>query len=337
MSYLQQIVNAFMDGFLPVFGLLLFGGGVYFIYNLGWNEFNDLPLIQEITDTYQVGWEQTTVLGDQLATHLITLNTTSSGNHSSEITRIDTQAPIQVSHNWNADKVAEKLVKEGWSSGKLKAGYAYLDYIEAYLDEALADMHITHVSASITLAQGILESDAGRSRLARMTNNHFGIKALPNANGRKKIKAGNYHQLYDHDFTFKEPAVGVSQHHDDHKYDRFETYLSVQDSYRRHSNLLNSSCKTARKGCYAWIWKAFPAQRARIDITEMASIFQNISGIAPEDFFGETTLPYYAAQAAGLKMAGYATSKRYHQKLVYLITTYELWRLDAALVQATDS
>ena len=322
-----------MDGFLPVFGLIVVGGSAYFIYEQGWDEFNNLPIIQELTDTYQVGWEQTTTLGDQMATHLITLNNPAGDNFS----QTTTPALRQVYHTWDAEKVAEKLVKEGWSSGKLKAGYAYLAYIETYLGEALSDMQVTHVSASITLAQGILESDAGRSRLAKMTNNHFGIKALPNANGRKKIKAGNYHQLYDHDFTFKAPAIGVSQHYDDNKYDRFETYLSVQDSYRRHSNLLLNSCTTARKGCYAWIWKAFPAQRERIDIREMASIFQNISGFAPEDFFGDTTLPYYAAQAAGLKMAGYATSKRYHKKLVYLIETYELWRLDAALVQSFDS
>ncbi|WP_367389361.1 glucosaminidase domain-containing protein [Lewinella sp. LCG006] len=335
MNYLQQIVNAFMDGFLPVFGLIVVGGSAYFIYEQGWDEFNKLPIIQELTDTYQVGWEQATTMGDQMATHLITLNNNSVSSNTLLNTR--NEQPIQVRHTWDAEKVAEKLVKEGWSAGKLKAGYAYLAYIETYLGEALSDMQVTHVSASITLAQGILESDAGRSRLARMTNNHFGIKALPNASGRKKIKAGNYHQLYDHDFTYKKPAVGVSQHHDDHKYDRFETYLSVKDSYRRHSNLLKNDCTTARKGCYAWIWKAFPVQKERIDIREMATVFQSISGFAPEDFFGNTTLPYYAAQAAGLKMAGYATSKRYHKKLVYLIETYELWRLDAALVNTLDA
>ncbi|WP_020539652.1 glucosaminidase domain-containing protein [Lewinella cohaerens] len=326
-----------MDGFLPVFGFLVLAGGGYLIYEQGFSEFRKLPLIQEITDAYLVGWEQTSNFGEQLATHIIMIDKRFPAYSTSLSVDIDTEESLQVRHNWNADVIANKLAKEGWSSGKLNAANAYLAYIESYLDEALYDMYNTNVSASITIAQGILESDAGRSRLARTTNNHFGIKALPNANGRKKIKSRNYGQLYDHDFTFKKPAIGVSQHHDDHKYDRFETYLSVQDSYRRHSNLLKNKCTTARKGCYAWIWEAFPVQKERIDITEMASIFQNTSGIPPEDFFGYTTLPYYAAQAAGLKMAGYATSKSYHKKLVYLIETYELWRLDAALSNALNS
>ncbi|MGH1435344.1 MAG: glucosaminidase domain-containing protein [Lewinella sp.] len=326
-----------MDGFLPVFGFLVLAGGGYFIYEQGFDEFRKLPVIQEITDASRIGWEQTTTLGEKLAIHIITLDNRLLEPRSKMSTAFHVEESLQVRHNWNADVIAKKLAKEGWSSGKLKAANAYLAYIESYLDEALYDMYNTNVSASITIAQGILESDAGRSRLARTTNNHFGIKALPNANGRKKIKSKNYGQLYDHDFTFKTPAIGVSQHHDDHKYDRFETYLSVQDSYRRHSNLLKNKCTTARKGCYAWIWETFPVQKERIDITEMASIFQKTSGIPPEDFFGYTTLPYYAAQAAGLKMAGYATSKSYHKKLVYLIETYELWRLDAALSNALNS
>jgi len=108
------------------------------------------------------------------------------------------------------------------------------------------------------------------------------------------------------------------------------------DSYKRHSDLLLNDCKVARKGCYAWIWRAFPVQEDHVDITEMAEVFQKVSGYAPEDFFGKTEVPYYAAQSAGLKMAGYATSKTYHQKLVYLIETYELWRLDVALVRGIN-
>ena len=71
------------------------------------------------------------------------------------------------------------------------------------------------------------------------------------------------------------------------------------------------------------------------DITEAALAFQRASHIAPEDFYnGQTTVSYYAACAAGLKMAGYATSKDYHKKLAYIIDTYELWRFDLDLLEA---
>ena len=50
------------------------------------------------------------------------------------------------------------------------------EYIEQYKNDAIKDMMLTGVPASITLAQGILESESGNSDLARIANNHFGIK-----------------------------------------------------------------------------------------------------------------------------------------------------------------
>ena len=50
------------------------------------------------------------------------------------------------------------------------------EYIEMFKDEAIKEMHHSGVPASITLAQGILESGDGNSPLARYANNHFGIK-----------------------------------------------------------------------------------------------------------------------------------------------------------------
>ena len=49
-------------------------------------------------------------------------------------------------------------------------------YIKRYQDIAVKEMHRTGVPASITMAQAILESDYGRSKLAENANNHFGIK-----------------------------------------------------------------------------------------------------------------------------------------------------------------
>lgn len=53
---------------------------------------------------------------------------------------------------------------------------AYEDYIQLYREEAVTEMQRTGIPASITLAQGLLESAAGQSMLAREGNNHFGIK-----------------------------------------------------------------------------------------------------------------------------------------------------------------
>lgn len=50
------------------------------------------------------------------------------------------------------------------------------NYIATYKDIAISEMHRTGIPASIKLAQGLLESGAGQSTLAREANNHFGIK-----------------------------------------------------------------------------------------------------------------------------------------------------------------
>ena len=50
------------------------------------------------------------------------------------------------------------------------------EYISTYKDDAIREMHRSGVPASITLAQGILESGDGNSPLAMYANNHFGIK-----------------------------------------------------------------------------------------------------------------------------------------------------------------
>ena len=50
------------------------------------------------------------------------------------------------------------------------------EYIDKYKDEAIYQMKKHKIPASITLAQGILESGDGNSELAKKSNNHFGIK-----------------------------------------------------------------------------------------------------------------------------------------------------------------
>lgn len=60
----------------------------------------------------------------------------------------------------------------------------YLEYIDKYSDLAVEQMKLHKIPASITLAQGLLESGAGYSQLARKSNNHFGIKCGGNWRGR---------------------------------------------------------------------------------------------------------------------------------------------------------
>ena len=52
----------------------------------------------------------------------------------------------------------------------------YMQYIDTYKDLAIRHQKKYKIPASITLAQGLLESGAGRGTLARKSNNHFGIK-----------------------------------------------------------------------------------------------------------------------------------------------------------------
>lgn len=86
-------------------------------------------------------------------------------------------------------------------------------YIERYADLAVREMYRSGVPASITLAQGLLESRYGQSELAVKANNHFGIKCH-NWNGDK---------------IFQD---------DDRKGECFRKYGSPEESYRDHSDFL---------------------------------------------------------------------------------------------------
>jgi LysM repeat protein len=88
------------------------------------------------------------------------------------------------------------------------------EYILTYKDDAISDMIYTGVPASITLAQGILESQSGNSRLAREANNHFGIKCHSDWKGKKIYKD------------------------DDKKHECFRKYPNVMASYIDHSRFL---------------------------------------------------------------------------------------------------
>lgn len=98
------------------------------------------------------------------------------------------------------------------------------EYAEKYAVYAMEQMRLYGIPASVTLAQGILESANGQSQLARNENNHFGIKA-----GRSWIESGGRFGLYT----------------DDRPDEKFCSYDSVADSYTHHSQVLKNNSRYA--------------------------------------------------------------------------------------------
>lgn len=101
------------------------------------------------------------------------------------------------------------------------------EYAQQYAEYAMEQMRRYGIPASVTLAQGILESSNGRSRLAQNENNHFGIKATPSW-----IAEGGRYGLYS----------------DDKPNEKFCSYDSVGDSYEHHSRFLKENSRYA--GCF---------------------------------------------------------------------------------------
>ena len=139
------------------------------------------------------------------------------------------------------------------------------NYINQFVTIAKEEMQKFKIPASITLAQGILESGSGRGRLAVKANNHFGIKC--------------------HEWQ------GAKIYHDDDaSQECFRKYRKAKSSYEDHSKFLKGRKRYA-----------------------------NLFKLKPDDYKG---------WAKGLKKAGYATDRKYPQKLISLIERYKLYRYD---------
>lgn len=145
------------------------------------------------------------------------------------------------------------------------------EYIETFAEVAQLEMKAYGIPASITLAQGILESGFGKGELTRKTNNHFGIKC---------------HNGWDGAYAY---------HDDDRKGECFRKYNHPMYSFRDHSIFLSS--------------------RSRY-----ASLFR----LRRDDYKG---------WARGLKAAGYATDRKYPQKLIGFIERYRLYRFDREVLR----
>lgn len=92
--------------------------------------------------------------------------------------------------------------------------YTTLNYIDAFKDVAIEEMNKYGIPASITLAQGIIESGSGNSTLAKYANNHFGIKCTSDWKGKGYFKD------------------------DDKANDCFRVYKDARESYKDHSEFL---------------------------------------------------------------------------------------------------
>lgn len=145
------------------------------------------------------------------------------------------------------------------------------EYINTFSEIAKFEMKAYGIPASITLAQGIVESGFGRGALTTRTNNHFGIKC---------------HTGWQGEFDF---------HDDDEKGECFRKYNHPMYSFRDHSIFISS--------------------RSRY-----ASLFN----LKKDDYKG---------WARGLRAAGYATDKRYPQKLISFIEQYKLYEFDREVLE----
>jgi len=148
------------------------------------------------------------------------------------------------------------------------------EYIDEFAEIAQFEMKAFGIPASITLAQGLLESGFGKGELAAKTNNHFGIKC---------------HTGWQGDFDY---------HDDDEKGECFRKYNHPMYSYRDHSLFLTSRSR------YAFLFD-----------------------LRPYD---------YKKWAKGLSKAGYATDRKYPQKLISLIEKYGLYKYDRPIKDRSD-
>ncbi len=163
----------------------------------------------------------------------------------------------------------EVTITESSREEKKPVPVSYKDKVKQYIFEfsgiAKDEMKTYGIPASITLAQGILESGAGHGELTQKAKNHFGIKC--------------------HDWKGDQVY-----HDDDRSQECFRKYDNASDSFRDHSLFLK-------------------------DRKRYSKLFT----------FNQKD---YKSWARGLREAGYATDKKYPQKLISIIERYHLYEYD---------
>jgi flagellum-specific peptidoglycan hydrolase FlgJ len=112
---------------------------------------------------------------------------------------------------YNNNKIIQKKNKAAIAAYK---SFTSLEYIERFKAIAIQEMNQYGIPASITLAQGLFESGSGNSELAKVANNHFGIKCGSTWMGESYYKD------------------------DDNVNDCFRVYNNPEESFRDHSEFL---------------------------------------------------------------------------------------------------
>ena len=151
----------------------------------------------------------------------------------------------------------------GSASAQLKKNKAYTDYFNQWAEVAMQQMIQYRIPASITLAQGVLESGAGKSELALRANNHFGIKCN-GWTGRRSYhdddERGECFRAYDNAY----------QSYVDHS-----VFLSTSQRYRRLFDLKRTDYKGWAKGLKACGYATSPTYATKlIEIIETYQLHQ---------------------------------------------------------------
>lgn len=190
-------------------------------------------------------------------------------------------------------------------------------YIETYKDIAMREMRDYGIPASITLAQGILESADGKSRLATKGNNHFGIKC----HGWKGKKIyhdddakGECFRVYDNaEESYKDHSIFLTTRS---RYDKLFTYK--QDDYK-------SWAKGLKKAGYATNPK-YP--KLLIKIIEENDLFlydrMVLEGVGPEDLIATADVPpkeAYDPDAVTVRVAERVEVKEHPNDIKYIVVT----------------
>lgn len=123
--------------------------------------------------------------------------------------------------------VSKELFLDPFTDNSLSDLERQKAYIKSFAAEAQDQQQRHKIPASITLAQGILESNAGSSELALKNRNHFGIKCFS-----RSCKPGH-----------------CSNYTDDSHKDFFRIFATVQDSYEAHSHLIRPQ-RDRYRPCY---------------------------------------------------------------------------------------
>jgi LysM repeat protein len=163
-------------------------------------------------------------------------------------------------------------------------------YVAQYSDWAVAEMKRTGIPASITLAQGILESNNGNSTLAVKANNHFGIKCHKDWTGRTFI------------------------HDDDRPNECFRRYRSAYESFKDHSDFLT------RHQRYAFLFEYPKYDKLLIKIIEENKLYRfDDKKYKPEKFLAEREQNYIPIDIDDYEINPFGNDIQTYNRIDYVV------------------